>query len=146
MAMVQYGLWPNCTNNCDFCLLLDRVYKSEKERLRVLAAVKENIKAVDWKDKFSDGISLLGGEIFYTDSEKVKASFLDLINVIIDCIFTQSERSIISIVSNGIYDIFVIYNNSVKNLVPNIDEFVSNIDIENKRIYINSIEGLLNED
>ena len=104
MAMVQYGLWPNCTNNCDFCLLLDRVYKSEKERLRVLAAVKENIKIVDWKDKFSDGISLLGGEIFYTDSEKVKASFLDLINLIIDCVFSQSERSIISIVSNGIYD------------------------------------------
>lgn len=53
---------------------------------------------------------------------------------------------VVDIVSNGIYDIFVIYNNSVKNLVPNIDEFVSNIDIENKIIYINSIEGLLNED
>jgi hypothetical protein len=23
-AMVQYGLWPNCCNNCDFCLRLNR--------------------------------------------------------------------------------------------------------------------------
>lgn len=104
MAMVQYGLWPNCTNRCDFCLLEDRVYKSEDARLRVLAAVKENIKTIDWKDKFSNGISLLGGEIFYTDSEKVKTSFLDLINQIVDDIFTKSNVAMISVVSNGIYD------------------------------------------
>jgi hypothetical protein len=84
--------------------LEDRLYKSEEERLRVLAAIKENIRVVDWKDKFSDGISLLGGEIFYTDSEKVKESFLDLINQIVDNIFSQSNGSIISVVSNGIYD------------------------------------------
>jgi len=104
MAMVQYGLWPNCTNQCDFCLLRDRIYKSESERLSVLEAIKENITVVDWKDKFSDGISLLGGEVFYTDSEKVKESFLDLINKIVDYIFSESDTSIISIVTNGIYD------------------------------------------
>lgn len=104
MAMVQYGLWPNCTNNCDFCLLSDRIYKSEQERLYMLDAVKENFKYIDWKDKFSNGISLLGGEIFYTDSEKVKESFLDLIRLIIDYIFVQSKESVLSIVSNGIYD------------------------------------------
>lgn len=104
MAMVQYGLWPNCTNNCDFCLLRDRVYKSEIERLRLLEAVKENIKYIDWKDKFSDGISLLGGEVFYTDSEKVKVSFLALLDIIIEFILTKDTHSKLSIVSNGIYD------------------------------------------
>lgn len=104
MAMVQYGLWPNCTNNCDFCLLQDRKYKTEQERLRILAAVKENIKIIDWKNKFSDGISLLGGEIFYTDSDLVKESFLDLIEVVIKEIFEKSNSAILSIVSNGIYN------------------------------------------
>ena len=104
MAMVQYGLWPNCTNDCDFCLLEDRVYKSKKERLRVLTAIKENIKIVDWKNKFRNGISLLGGEVFYTDSEEVKESFLDLICKIIDIVFQQSNSTRLSIVSNGIYD------------------------------------------
>lgn len=104
MAMVQYGLWPNCTNNCDFCLLRDRDYKSKEERLRVLEAIKENIKVIDWTDKFSDGISLLGGEVFYTEFDEIKESFLELIDVIIDFIFTKSENARLSIVSNGIYD------------------------------------------
>lgn len=50
-----------------------------------------------------------------------------------------------SIVNNGIYDIFVIKNASIKNLVPNISEFVLNIDLKNHRIDINVIEGLINE-
>lgn len=102
--MVQYGLWPNCTNKCDFCLLQDRIYKSKKERLRVLAAVKENIKTIDWKGKFSDGISLLGGEIFYTEHEEIKNSFLELIDEIVEVVFGSCESTRLSIVSNGIYD------------------------------------------
>lgn len=104
MPMVQYGLWPNCTNACDFCLLEDRLYKSVEERLHILKIIKENILKVDWKDKFSDGISLLGGEVFYTDSEEVKESFLDLIQLIIDIIFKKNNAKLLSIVSNGIYD------------------------------------------
>ena len=84
MAMVQYGLWPNCTNKCDFCLLDDRVYKTVKERLHILNMIKENILVVDWENKFSNGISLLGGEVFYTESDEVKASFLDLIKLVIE--------------------------------------------------------------
>lgn len=49
------------------------------------------------------------------------------------------------IVNNGIYDILVIDKDSIKNLVPNIPEFVLNIDLENHRIDINVIKGLINE-
>lgn len=104
MAMVQYGLWPNCTNKCDFCLLDDRVYKTVDERLHILSIVKENINSIDWKDKFSDGISLLGGEVFYTESEEVKISFLNLIELIISKILKPNKKSILSIVSNGMYN------------------------------------------
>lgn len=104
MAMVQYGLWPNCTNHCDFCLLLDREYKSVNERLNMLSAIKENIKYVDWKGKFSNGISLLGGEIYYTESEKIKASFLELIEEIIEVIIKPNKEAVYSTVTNGIYD------------------------------------------
>lgn len=114
MAMVQYGLWPNCTNKCDFCLLDDREYKTEAERLHILSIIKENIQSVDWSNKFSDGISLLGGEIFYTDSEKVKESFLDLIQLVINLIFKQSDTSVLSVVSNGIYNPDIL-------LIPTLD-------------------------
>ena len=104
MAMVQYGLWPNCTNKCDFCLLDDRVYKTVKERLHILNMIKENILVVDWENKFSNGISLLGGEVFYTESDEVKVSFLNLIKLVIDKILKPNKKALLSIVSNGIYD------------------------------------------
>ena len=49
------------------------------------------------------------------------------------------------ILNNGVYDILVIDNNGVKSMVPNIDEFVLSIDVSSRRININMIEGLINE-
>lgn len=49
------------------------------------------------------------------------------------------------ILKNNIYDILVIRNNKKEYLVPNVDEFIENIDIENKKIIIKEIEGLINE-
>ena len=48
------------------------------------------------------------------------------------------------ILNNGLYDILVVDGNS-RSLIPNIDEFVLNIDVEGKRIDINMMEGLVNE-
>ena len=119
MSMVQYGLWPNCTNNCDFCLLSDRVYKTKEERLRLLDAIKENIRDISWDGKFSDGISLLGGEVFYTEFDEIKDSFLDLIDIIIKHIFAQSINARLSVVSNGIYDPNIL-------LIPTIEKLKQN--------------------
>lgn len=49
------------------------------------------------------------------------------------------------ILNNGLYDILVVENDNSKSLVPNISEFVLNIDVDSKRIDINIIEGLINE-
>ena len=103
MAMVQYGLWPNCTNDCDFCLLRDRIYKPVEERLKILRLTKRNIQTIDWKDKFSDGISLLGGEVFYTESNEIKESFLDLIQLIVNVILKPNKSTKLSIVSNSVF-------------------------------------------
>ena len=46
------------------------------------------------------------------------------------------------IISNGVQDILVIKNDKKKYYIPNIDVFVK---IENNKIYINEIEGLLND-
>ena len=42
------------------------------------------------------------------------------------------------------YNIVTI-NEDSKQYIPYIDEFIKNIDLENKRIDINEIEGLINE-
>lgn len=49
------------------------------------------------------------------------------------------------LMKNKKYDILVIENNEKKYLVPNIKEFVIKIDSKNKKITLNEIEGLINE-
>lgn len=117
MVMVQYGLWSNCTNQCDFCLLKDREYKSEAERLNMISAIRENIRHLDWKVQFSNGISLLGGEIYYTESSKIKAAFLSLIEDVIKIIILPNPEAVYSTVTNGIYDSSIL-------LEPTLDLFV----------------------
>lgn len=52
---------------------------------------------------------------------------------------------VFDIINNGAHEIFVIKNKDVTNFVPFVNEFINKIDIENKKIFINEIEGLINE-
>lgn len=49
------------------------------------------------------------------------------------------------ILKSKAHDILVIEDGLKRNLVPYINEFIEDIDIENNKIYIKEIEGLLNE-
>ena len=110
------------------------------------------------KHKIFDMITLLGfddinevlrfkGEPVYIDKNEIKIDGIlneDIINMDV-----YNEESFIGkvtdILNNGVYDILVIEKENNKNLVPNINEFIKNIDLENKKIQINMIEGLINE-
>lgn len=50
-----------------------------------------------------------------------------------------------NILKNNVQDILVIENGK-KHMVPNVSEFVKDIDLENKKIFINYIKGLVDED
>ena len=52
---------------------------------------------------------------------------------------------VVEIMKTAAHDILVIQNGK-KHMVPNIDEFIKNIDLINKRIDINYIKGLVDED
>ncbi len=51
-----------------------------------------------------------------------------------------------SIMKNKQTDILVVEKENKKNLIPNIPVFVKSVDLDKKCIYIESIEGLINED
>lgn len=53
--------------------------------------------------------------------------------------------SVTSIMKSRPHDNLVIEKNGVRNLIPNIPVFVKHIDIKNKRIEVESIEGLIHE-
>ena len=46
---------------------------------------------------------------------------------------------------NKAHNILVVTEDEKKNLIPNTKEFVTNIDLENKRIDVKEIKGLINE-
>ena len=87
------------------------------------------------------------GESVYIDKNEVKIDGIlneDLIDMEV---FGNGDfvGHVTGILNNGLYDILVVENDNSKSLVPNISEFVLNIDIDSKRIDINVIEGLINE-
>lgn len=104
--MVQYGVWPNCCNACDFCLREERIPYSKKKQLEWLDKIKKNIPLIDWENKFSYGISLLGGELYYITDKELQESFLELIDIIIEKILKVSKNPNCkySTVTNGIYN------------------------------------------
>lgn len=111
--MIQYGCWPNCCNNCQFCLRAERIPISKEAQLYRLDFIKHNIDYMDWKGKFQYGISLLGGELYYTTDKEVQESFLDLIDKIIEKILIPvrpiNKNCRYSTVTNGLYDPTFLY-------------------------------------
>ena len=104
MAMVQYGVWPNCCNACKFCLRLNRDTWSTRYIIRRIRSIRKNIKTIDWKNDFKAGISLLGGELYFMTDEKIQNEFLLLIDDIIEFILKPNPRAVYSTVTNGLYD------------------------------------------
>ena len=104
--MVQYGVWSNCCNACDFCLRLWRIPLSKEDMLLQLDRIQKNIDYVDWQDKFSYGISLLGGELYYVTDVDIQNKYLELVDVIIEKILLKSPNPKVkySTVTNGLYN------------------------------------------
>lgn len=102
--VVQYSVWPNCNNNCKFCLRLQRDTWTKEKMIARLEEIKENIKIVDWKNKYKDGISIMGGEMFFITDMELKEKFLEFIKFIVENIIIPVPTTRLSFVTNGIYN------------------------------------------
>lgn len=107
--MCQYGMWGNCSNHCAFCLRKDREQLSKERILWEIEQTRKNLDIVDWKNKFSDGISLLGGELFFFTDKDIQEAFLGLLDDIIEKVLKVSPTSVFSCVTNGIYEPTFLY-------------------------------------
>lgn len=101
--MVQYSMWGACSNHCDFCLLRDKHPMTNEDMIHEIRETRKNLDIVDWSGKFSDGISLLGGELFFITDKMVQDEFMMLIEDIIKKILKPVPTSMFSCVTNGIY-------------------------------------------
>ena len=108
MAMIQYDLWNNCSNQCDFCLIYRKRILNKEDMIKRIDEIIKNIDYVGerWKTDFSDGISLLGGELYFITDIDVQNKFIELIDHIIDKILLPNKNKVCkySTVTNGIYN------------------------------------------
>lgn len=100
---IQYSCWPNCNNCCKFCLRKERDNWDKDKQLARLTELINNVDYVDWS-KYTGGVSILGGEIFFVENEEVKAKFLEFIDRLIKKVIIPFKTTRISTVTNGIYD------------------------------------------
>lgn len=95
----------------------------------------------------NDVITYKGENIYFNRDEIEMPGILD--EDLIGMSVYDKEKyigKVTSILISVAHDILEIENNEHKSLVPNIDVFIKNIDVDNNRIEIESIEGLLYED
>lgn len=104
--MVQFGLWANCSNSCDFCLLKNKTFLTKSQMIQEIRNTRENIDVIDWEGKFSYGISLLGGEIYFVTDKEIQDEYMLLVDDIIEKILKKSKNPRVrySTVTNGIYN------------------------------------------
>lgn len=120
--VLQFGVFPNCNGSCDFCLREERIPYSKEKQLWMIENIKKNISIVDWKEKFKFGISLLGGELFYTKDRDIQNAILNLIDCVIEKILKISPSARFSTVTNGNYDPTFLYQC--------IDKVINSVDVK----------------
>ncbi len=81
----------------------------------------------------------------YVDKNEIKNITLNEELIGYDVYSDRYIGKVIKLMKNKKYDILVIEKNEKEYLIPNIKEFVTKIDSENKKITINEIEGLIDE-
>jgi hypothetical protein len=111
MTMVQYGIHSKCNGCCKFCLIKDETVLSMDEIYGELERVKENIRFIstqgeNWTNIYKDGVSLIGGELFFIEDDRYKQLLLEVIDVVIEEILNVSPDPCVrfSTVTNGCYD------------------------------------------
>ena len=97
-------------------------------------------------NNIDDALNLKGNNVYIDKSEYEFNGYLDedLIGLEVYC-EGRHIGCVESILKNTAHEILLVKNGS-KHMIPNVDEFVKKVDLENKILEINYMKGLLNED
>ena len=97
-------------------------------------------------EDINDAIAYKGDKVYINkDDIKIDGYFNeDLIGL---SVYSDDKfiGNVETIITNGSQEIFVIKNSDKKNLIPYVDEFIKKIDLNNRKIEVNLIEGLIDE-
>lgn len=117
--------------------LIIKSYRKHKEYDMVTFKNLDNI----------DDVIIYKGEDVFIDRDTLEYSgYLDCDLIGLE-VYNKNKYmgKIVDIISTNAHDVLVIQNGK-KHMVPKIDEFIKDVDLVNKKVEINYIKGLVNED
>ena len=104
--MLQYLLWTNCNNSCKFCIRGDKLdaYTNTRDMLVSVEKAKTSILNQDWS-KYSGGVSVIGGELFFIEDKTLQIALKELFIIICDKVLSVRDSVHLVLISNLLYDI-----------------------------------------
>ncbi|HHU54228.1 MAG TPA: 16S rRNA processing protein RimM [Mollicutes bacterium] len=98
-------------------------------------------------DNINDVIMYKGDSVYINKDDLVVDGLFNEQLIGLEVYFKNKRLGFIEhIVNNNAHDILVVKDDSRNHLIPNLDEFIEKVDLDEKRVYIKEIEGLINED
>lgn len=81
---IQYNLWKNCNNNCEFCFNRGGTLSNTKDKIDILNFVIEKLNSIE-TDNYNE-IGFIGGEFFdnQLNNNIVKEKFYELFRICAD--------------------------------------------------------------
>lgn len=109
--------------------------------------VHKNFDMLTFKeiDNINDVLKYKGKNIYFNKDDINIDGVLDEELIGLDVYTDHYIGKVEEILTGPNQQVLVIKKDKITNMVPYIDEFIKNIDLDNKKIYINEIEGLINE-
>ncbi len=97
-------------------------------------------------NSINDVIMYKGDEVYINKEDLVVDDLFNEELIGLEAYFNNKSIGFIEhIVNNNAHDILVVKDDGQNHLIPNIDEFIEKVDLDNKRIYIKKVEGLIDE-
>lgn len=91
LSNIQFELWKNCCNGCDFCFNKGLPCSSKEDKIRILKEVKYRLVRLNYD--YYDKIGFIGGELFgiEIDDADVFKEFYSLFEL---CIYLLQDKRI----------------------------------------------------
>ncbi len=87
------------------------------------------------------------GEKVYIDKKSLNVNYFDEDLIGMNIYDESKQLGIVKTIAKGIkYDFLVVEYKKRKYMIPNISAFIKNVDLNQKKIEINNIKGLIDED
>ena len=127
-------------NNTIYINNIKYLIKSYRKHKMFDMLVLDNINRIE------DAMELKNNDVYIDRNDYIFNGYLDTDLIGLDVYDNDILKGkVVDILKTDMYDLLEVEGNK-RHLIPNIDSFIKEVDIENKKIYINYIKGLDNED